>query len=319
MPEIVADYAGFDFRALWRRRGRVTEIEEALLRSLLGPERNQRVLEIGTGFGRLTPTIRALSQQYVGTDFDPSALEQSRARIGGERDPETRWVVSNVHHLPFVAGSFSTVVLVRVAHHLPHWEAAARSLAHLLRPGGRCIVTVVPSPSIGTVVQDVKQALGGVPGSPRSTWVRGEDVQVAVSPHPIFTGSRRGYRESLGRVGLRITARLGSGLEEFLPGIPARAWVGLAPTAEPWPWFPTKWYAAAKEGVPGGPLPPLDSILACPRCATPLPPLQPRDGGFGRCGTCGFEIQGVAGMPDLRFLGGGAIRIGPGVPQSAVG
>ncbi|HLY76780.1 MAG TPA: class I SAM-dependent methyltransferase [Thermoplasmata archaeon] len=310
-PEVIADYTEFDFESLWRGREKVTRIEEFLLRSALGPKPRARVLEIGTGFGRLTPTLLALSEEYVGVDFDPTGLGRARARLPPGHASSTRWALANLHHLPFLPGSFSAVVMVRVAHHVPCWAETARRLAALLRPGGRCVVTVNPSPTIGTVAEDVKRALHGEPALRWSTWAHGEDVQVSESPHPIYVGSRRGYRRSLEQAGFQISRELGSGLEELVPGVPVRGWVGLAPTAERLPWFPTKWYAADLPGRTEEPLPPIDSIFACPRCGTALPLGSLPAGEQDPCRQCGFQVRSVAGFPDLRYVTNGGRRIGP--------
>lgn len=313
--DVIADYAGFDFESLWKGREKVTRIELALLESVLGPGPCDRVLEIGTGFGRLSPTIRALSREYVGVDFDPGGLARARARVSAEGDQNTRWALANLHHLPFRPASFSAVVMVRLAHHVPRWEEVAHKLADLLEPGGRCLVTVAPSPTLGTLAEDVKRALrGGGPGQ-WSTFARGEDVRVCDSPHPIYVGSRNGYRLGIERAGLRISRALGSGLEDLVPGIPARSWVNLAPQSEPLPWFPIKWYVADRPGPTVAALPPIDAILACPRCRTSIGSFPRWFEGRRACAICGFEFLSNQGFPDLRYLAGRAVITRPTVTQ----
>jgi SAM-dependent methyltransferase len=310
-PEVIADYTGFDFESLWSGREKVTRIEEALLRVALGEHHQARVLELGTGFGRLTPALRAQTEEYVGVDFDPRALARARGTVLGTAAASSRWVLANLHHLPFSPGSFSAIVMVRVAHHLPYWEEAVRSAAELLQPGGRWVVTVAPTPTIGTLAEDVKRALRGNGIGRSSTLARGEDVQVSDSPHPIYVGSRKGYRRAIEGAGLNIALKMGSGLEELVPGIPAESWVGLAAQGEGVPWFPTKWYAADRAGDASGPLPPIETILACPRCRRALPDFPAVWGAPTLCAGCGFAMPAVNGLPDLRYVPENALRVGP--------
>jgi SAM-dependent methyltransferase len=309
--EVIADYAGFDFHALWRGRDKTTQIEQELLRLGLGRRRFERVLEVGTGFGRLTPTLRALAAEYVGMDFDLSGLTRARASVQGDQDRKTRWILGNLLHPPFGPASFDAVVMVRVAHHLPHWAGAARALSQLLLPGGRLVVTVTPSRSFGAFVQDLKQVLDGTRLRRWSTFSRGEDVLVKDSPHPVYVGSRGGYRTGLEQAGLRIVAKMGSGLEELAPMAPVAVCVRLAPMAETLPWFPTKWYGADRSGLTGAPLPSLDSIYACPRCRTSVALPDSSEPDPVGCPRCAFPIRSVGGVPDFRYVPEGAVRLGP--------
>lgn len=311
-PEVIADYTTFDFEALWPGREKVTRIEQCLLNQLLSEVHCRRLLEIGTGFGRLTPALRALAGEYVGMDLDPTGLARARAAAGGRLDSSTRWALANLHHLPFAPGTFDAVVMVRLAHHLPRWEETTRALAQLLCPGGRCVVTVFPSLTAGTLAEDVKAALREGSGHRWGTFVRGEDVHVTDAPHPKYVGSRHGYRRALERSGLRITVGLGSGLEELIPWIPSEDWVKVAYLGESSPLFPMKWYAADRAGSREAPLCPLDAVFGCPRCGTELAGLVGMgEDGSDTCSKCGFEVRRSEGVTDLRYFAESTSRIGP--------
>ena len=310
-PEVIADYTAYDFEALWPGREKVTRIETALLRRLLGDVPQERLLEIGTGFGRLTPTLRRLSKEYVGVDLDSTGLARARATVDGVSDSSSRWVLANLHHLPFAPGTFSAVVMVRLAHHLPRWEDTTRQLAELLQPGGRCVVTVFPTPTVGTLAEDVKGTLRDGSGWRWGTFARGENVHVTDSPHPKYLGSRKGYRSALERAGLRIVASFGSGLEELVPGFSSEDWVKMAPLSESLPFFPMKWYAALRPGPADKALPPLDEVFVCPRCRAGLRGIGGTEGGPTQCASCRFEVRSREGQIDLRYLPEGVVRIGP--------
>ncbi|MHB8352182.1 MAG: hypothetical protein ACYDFT_05790, partial [Thermoplasmata archaeon] len=73
--EIVSDYAGFDFRSLWTGRGGVTKVERAVVRLALDGCDRARVLEIGSGYGRMTPELLGHDGEVVVSDYDVGALE----------------------------------------------------------------------------------------------------------------------------------------------------------------------------------------------------------------------------------------------------
>lgn len=105
----------------------------------LGPE--DRVLEVGAGFGRFTFHLLERCGEVTALDLSPNALET----LGGQRDrrgiPETRchtWC-ADLYRLPEVlrADRFDAVVGFFLLHHLPDHAAAIAGLAPLLRAGGR--------------------------------------------------------------------------------------------------------------------------------------------------------------------------------------
>ncbi|HKV90827.1 MAG TPA: methyltransferase domain-containing protein, partial [Thermoplasmata archaeon] len=117
--ETVSSYDGFDFRRLWVGRGSVTRLEERLLQRALEDADRSRLLEAPTGFGRLSGTLASVADEYVGVDLDPTQFDsvQEAVRAGRRRGPDLM-AVANLFHLPFRSESFSTVVSVRVFHHI---------------------------------------------------------------------------------------------------------------------------------------------------------------------------------------------------------
>ncbi len=306
MPDrTVSNYSGFDFRALWKGRRTVTEVERALVDRELRAAEPTRVLEVGTGFGRLSATVSGLAEELVVSDYDRAAIERLEWPPG-VRPPALR-VALNLYHLPFRDGSFGAATLVRVHHHLGDPRAALRELARVLRPRGRLLISYNPRPSIGTLVHDLRHRIVGSPsdGAPPVSWARGRTVHRGSGPFPVYVSDRREFRSDALAVGFRIEHELGSGFEEFAllrRWVPTRFFLAAAGPIGRAPGAPTRWALLVRSGEPdrgAGHLNPLWECLACPRCGQPL---RWAVGDLsGSCGACGFRGERRGDLLDLRY------------------
>lgn len=135
----ICDYEGSDYRTrFWQNQGREYEdlAERLALRKLLPPT-GERLLEIGTGFGRLVDMYQGY-RQIVLLDYSRSLLQEARERLGVT--PKYIYSVGNVYRLPFDAAQFDTVCMIRVIHHLADVPLALSQIAHVLRPEGTLLL-----------------------------------------------------------------------------------------------------------------------------------------------------------------------------------
>ena len=122
------------YRALADQVSRLAEGDSALLELL--PSRLARVLDIGTGDGRLIALIREARSgvEAVGIDFSPPMLAAARERFDG-----AAWIVEHdlTDPLPEL-GSFDAVVSSLAIHHQPddRKRSLYRELFEILEPGG---------------------------------------------------------------------------------------------------------------------------------------------------------------------------------------
>jgi ubiquinone/menaquinone biosynthesis C-methylase UbiE len=301
-PDSPADYRGFDFAALWTGRERVTQVELRIVRDWLDTVDLRRVLEIGTGFGRLTPTLRRAAAEYVGLDADPGGLGQASS-VAGPEGRSARWVLGNVFHLPFDAESITAAALVRVTHHLADFGAVAREVFRVLVPGGSVLISTAPRPTVGTLVEDVKGSLTSTSGAEThwATFAPGPVAQIRGPPRPVYVAASAYYREKIRTAGFEIRAERGSGLEEFSSLLPDAFLARAGAQLGRFPIFPLKWYEARKPGSRSTDLAPERSILSCPKCHTHLGE-NPNEGPTSlRCSSCGHDWGYEAGFRDLRW------------------
>lgn len=135
----ICDYEGSDYQArFWENQGREYEdlAERIAIRHLLPPS-GTRLLEIGTGFGRLVDLYQGY-EQIVLLDYSRSLLQQAQQRLG--RDPKYTYVAADLYRMPLADGLVDTTCMVRVMHHVADVPAALRQIHRVLRPGGALIL-----------------------------------------------------------------------------------------------------------------------------------------------------------------------------------
>lgn len=121
------------------------ECESRTYLRYISPRTDERVLDAGAGVGRLAFLVAPRVKRLVCADLSAHALQalHSQAHARGIRNIET--VQGDLCRLPDTIGTFDAAYSVEVVDHIPsHRErlAALRRLYDLLKPGGRCLVSV---------------------------------------------------------------------------------------------------------------------------------------------------------------------------------
>lgn len=97
-----------------------------------------RVLDLGCGTGRFAlKTQERHGCEMFGLDSSVEMLAKAAAK---DRSGVVRWIAGDAHSPPFRRGSFDSVYMTMVVHHLERLESALRETHNLLSPGGRCLV-----------------------------------------------------------------------------------------------------------------------------------------------------------------------------------
>ena len=96
------------------------------------------VLDVGSGDGAAASSLAPYCRSLTCIDSSAKMIEAARERLN--RYEHARARVADVHDLPFVEGSFDSVLMF---HTLTYAEKPGRALsecAHVLRPGGRLVL-----------------------------------------------------------------------------------------------------------------------------------------------------------------------------------
>lgn len=114
-------------------------VEEALL-SLIPPGPEGRLLDIGTGTGRVLELLAPRVRQALGIDASKAMLALARARLSDPGFAHCAVRLADMYRLPLSDQSFDTVVLQMVLHHAEDPAGAVLEATRVLTSGGRLLV-----------------------------------------------------------------------------------------------------------------------------------------------------------------------------------
>lgn len=105
---------------------------EVGVRSLLDAAGERaRILEVGTGTGRISIPMLERGADLIGCDLSAKMLARQR-----EKYPAARLVQSDAAFLPFPSDHFDCILVVHVMHLIGPWRQALREFKRLLKTGG---------------------------------------------------------------------------------------------------------------------------------------------------------------------------------------
>ena len=136
-----------------------SEVEAAVARAL-GDRPVGRLVDIGTGTGRMIELFGRGADHALGVDRSPEMLRLARVKLAeAGLDAELRQ--GDMYALPLPGGSADTVILHQVLHYAQQPAAAVAEAARLLAPGGRLlIVDFAPHEREELRVRDAHHRLG---------------------------------------------------------------------------------------------------------------------------------------------------------------
>jgi ubiquinone/menaquinone biosynthesis C-methylase UbiE len=117
---------------------------QALL-DLAGPQ--ARVLDVGTGTGRISIPLLERGMDLIGCDLSSKMLGRLKEKLPGARISQ-----ADASRLPFPTGHFDMVLTVHVLHLIPSWREALREFKRVMVPGGR-YVNVKTWESVGVSIR----------------------------------------------------------------------------------------------------------------------------------------------------------------------
>ncbi len=96
-----------------------------------GAGREARLLEVGTGTGRIGVPLMARGANLFGCDLSGKMLARQQAKW-----PAARLALADATALPYGAAQFDGVLTIHVLHLIGNWRGALLEIRRVLRPGG---------------------------------------------------------------------------------------------------------------------------------------------------------------------------------------
>jgi ubiquinone/menaquinone biosynthesis C-methylase UbiE len=103
-------------------------------------EKGMKILDIGSGSGRLYPFLKDKGLRYTGIDLSDELVGYSKSQY-----PEGKFLIGNALDLPFVNNEFDAITSVAVFYHIPSKELRQKALTEayrVLRENGEFYISV---------------------------------------------------------------------------------------------------------------------------------------------------------------------------------
>ena len=116
-----------------------SEVEAATLAVLAGRSLG-RLVDIGTGTGRMIALLAPFADRALGIDRSPEMLRMARSNLSGAGLDAIELRQGDMYALPLPRGSADTAILHQVLHYAQQPAAAIAEAARLLDQGGRLLI-----------------------------------------------------------------------------------------------------------------------------------------------------------------------------------
>lgn len=113
---------------------------EAAIAAALGSAPIGRLVDIGTGTGRMIDLFGEAAQSVIGIDRSPEMLRLARAKLTRPELAHVELRQGDMFALPLLSACADVVIIHQVLHYAQQPEAAIAEAARLLAPSGRLLV-----------------------------------------------------------------------------------------------------------------------------------------------------------------------------------
>jgi len=169
------DHAGeWDrIRSLYAPDGEI----EAAMAALLGERPLGRMLDIGTGTGRMIELFARQADIAVALDRSSEMLRVARAKLAPQGSP-VDFIQGDFNALPFDPQSFDTVILHQVLHYARTPQRVIGEVARVLRPGGIALLADFAPHLREDLRADAAHARLGFADDQMRAWFAAEGLQI---------------------------------------------------------------------------------------------------------------------------------------------
>ena len=153
-----------------RALGLPAEAVEASLAQLVPPGTG-RLLDIGTGTGRVLELLGPCVREGLGVDASKQMLALARARLARAALAHCSVRLADMYRLPLPDSGFDVAVLQMVLHHAEDPGRVINEAARVLRPGGQLIVVELAAHRQADTVQRLAHRWPGFLAAELAAWM----------------------------------------------------------------------------------------------------------------------------------------------------
>ena len=114
--------------------------------------KDQRVLEIGLGFGSVGECLALNSKEYTGVDLAANPVKLMQKRIQFKKIKNAIAQNENAVNLTFKDNSFDFIVSIGCLHHTPNLSSSINEVYRVLKPGGQAVIMIYAKYSITSLL-----------------------------------------------------------------------------------------------------------------------------------------------------------------------
>ncbi|MCI4324144.1 MAG: class I SAM-dependent methyltransferase [Thermoplasmata archaeon] len=215
-------------------------VERSIVSRLLALANPARVLDLGTGTGRLIGTLTDFSREVVAVDSERRYLQAAVRTI--PFDGRVQFLQGDGHALPLRSGSVWVAVAIRVIHRTSEPKSLLNEVHRVLSKPGHLIISYSPHPSPKTLEYDVRSQIGGTRSGRGLTFDRRPFAVVPSGDGLGHTATVTAMEQMLRATRFESEELVGAGFEDLalLKRLPVRVFQGLASGLTPTRLFSTK-------------------------------------------------------------------------------
>ena len=121
----------------------ISTIELAAVIEYLKPKGSAKILDVGTGTGRVARKILEASEaRVIGIDIERDNIKNAKEKFSENYADKYDLIVADGQFLPFKNSSFDGITCIRTLKYFPNHQLGIREMSRILKNGGTLVLTL---------------------------------------------------------------------------------------------------------------------------------------------------------------------------------